>query len=188
MTYNMLKILLLLVTICAISGCSSNDFTKNSQTGTDSANLPDSEVEGAKIYLYDRGSVTTEIVAERIIKFEAIDSTIGYSLDIVFFDSLGHVSSTVVGDSGLIREAQGMLHIYGNVIVDTEDSAQLETDYLYWDKETQKIRTDAFVRITDKDDNVITGWGMIADRNLVPFKILRQVSGTIQETGEHLEP
>jgi len=187
MTIRFLFALLLLLSTWSLSGCTGDDMAKNSETGMiDSARLPDSEVADARIFLYDRGQVTAEILAERIRKFEAIDSTVGYRLDIVFYDSLGLITSTVVGDSGVIRETSGLLNIFGNVIVLTADSSRLETDYLLWDQKTQKIRTDAFVRITDIDGNVITGWGMEADRNLVPFKILRQVSGTVQETDENI--
>jgi len=184
----LIALLSLSLSFWLLAGCTGNDMAKNSEPGMiDSARLPDSEVADARIYLYDRGQVTAEIFANRIRKFEDIDSTVGYKLDIVFYDSLGLVTSTVVGDSGVIRETTGLLNIFGSVVVLTADSSRLETDYLLWDQKTQKIRTDAFVRITDIDGNVITGWGMEADRNLVPFKILRQVSGTVEETSEGFE-
>jgi LPS export ABC transporter protein LptC len=135
---------------------------------------------GARIYLYEKGQVTSEIYSRKIIKFEDKDSTAAYKLDIDIFDSTGAVSTQVIGDSGFIRETRGLVNIYGNVVVVTDDSTRLETEYLWWDSNTDRIKTDAFVRITRGSD-VITGWGLDADNRLKDFKILSQVSGTITD-------
>jgi len=162
-------------------GCSGQEPSATDRPGVnDSASKPDTEVSGAKIYLYDRGRVTTEILSEKIIKFESNDSTMAYKLDIDVLDSTGQVSTQIVGDSGIIREATGQLYIYGNVVVITEDKSRLETDYLWWDSKADKIKTDAFVKITREDD-VITGWGLEADEKLNSYKILNQVSGAVED-------
>jgi LPS export ABC transporter protein LptC len=167
------------------AACNSDHGAKNSDgTPIDSSTRPDSEVRGAKIYLYDEGQVTTEIMATKIRKFEANDSTMGYELDISLYDSLGRVSSKIVGDSGVIREDAGHLDIYGRVVVISEDSSRLDTDYLYWDQGTQKLRTDSFVKITDIDGNILTGWGLEAEQNPTRYRILNQVSGTATESEE----
>lgn len=174
--------ILVLLGVVALAGCSSKQTASTGQSAlTDSASRPDSEVSGARIYLYDKGRVTTEITAEKILKFTSLDSTMAYTLDIDICDSTGQVTTEVVGDSGIIRESTGELHIYGNVVVVTKDKSRLETDYLYWDSKSDKIKTDAFVRIT-KGEDVITGWGMEADQRLNRIKILNQVSGTIKDT------
>ena len=100
--------------------------------------------------------MTTEIVAEKIVKFEALDSTMAYTLDIDIYDSTGVATANIVGDSGIIREATGNLSLYGNVVVITTDSFKLETEYLYWDSEVDSIKTDVFVRLT-KGEDIITG-------------------------------
>lgn len=178
-----------LVLLVLVAGCSDRETSKSAETTLmDSTRRPDSEVGGARIYLYDRGQITTEILADKIFKFEINDSTMGYELAIQFFDSTGGIASTVVGDSGVIRENQGHLQIYGHVVVVSQDSSRLETDYLSWNPRTRRIQTDAFVRITDIQGNVITGWGMEADRNLGRIKILRHVSGTVRETEGDIQP
>ena len=170
-----------LLLISCLSGCNSQQTSSNDRVDTtDSAFIPDSEVSGARIYLYDRGQVTTEIVAEKIIKFESIDSMMAYILDIDIFDSTGMVTTHIVGDSGIIRETTGKMSIFSNVVVTTRDDFKLETDYLYWDSETDKVKSDDFVRITQGDD-VMTGWGLEADQQLKSYKILRQVSGTVND-------
>ncbi len=161
-------------------GCSQQTLPESDQSTADSTLIPDSEVSGATIYLYDRDEVTTEIRAEMIRRFEKIDSTMGYVLDIDFFDSLGQVSSNLIGDSGVIRETSNKLEVYGEVVVITADSLKLETDYLRWNPDIGKIESEAYVKFT-RDDDIITGWGMEADPDLGRLKILSQVSGSISE-------
>jgi LPS export ABC transporter protein LptC len=172
---------ILSIVIMAV-GCSTKEKV-SSDSDSHSEVLPDSELRGATIYLYEKDKVTTEVKAEKLLKFEAKDSTMGYVLDINFFDSTGRVSTHLVGDSGVIRETTNQLNVYGNVVVVTKDSSKLETDYLYWNTVTDKIETDAFVRITKKND-VITGWGMEADPDLSRIKILNRVSGTVHDADE----
>jgi len=172
-------IILLLLILMVIAGCSNEENTNNNISSlADTLAKPDSEVHGAKIYLYKKGEVTAEIKADKIVKFEAKDSTMAYNLNIKILDSLGKVSTKVFGDSGIIHESKGLLNIYGNVVVISENKTKLETDYLWWNSKTDRIKTDAFVRITEGKD-VVTGWGLDADNKLSRIKILNRVSGTL---------
>ena len=178
-------LLTLLATLLAVSGCISQDSaTRNVATPTDAALKPDTEVKGARIDLFDKQEKTTEIIAKRILKFEAKDSTMGYEVIANFFDSTGKVISTVVGDSALIRENTNHLFIYGHVVVRSEDSTKLETDFLHWNPTIKKIQTDSFVKIYRHGD-IATGWGMEANQTLTRVKILNQVSGTLKNVSTY---
>ena len=185
----MQKYILPLVLLSLIAtGCSRNDKSSDTDpTAIDSAAYPDSEVSGAKIYLYNRGGITTEILANKIVQFESKDSTMAYMLDIDAFDTLGNVTSEIVGDSGIIRENEGRFTIFGNVVVITQDGMRLETDYLYWDSQHDRIFTDAFVQITT-DGEVLRGWGMEGDQQLKRYKILHRVSGEIDDPNQLKTP
>lgn len=164
-------------------GCESQKGIKSDRSAIgDSARLPDSELRGATISLYEGSSLTTGIKANRILKFEPQDSAVAYDLKIQFFDSTGKAVSDLIGDSGIIREGKGLFEIFGNVVANSIDrNTQLETDYLKWNPAINRIQTDAFVKIT-KGNDVITGWGLETDRRLSRVKILRQVSGTVSES------
>ncbi len=183
----------LLILIVFISGCGRDENSSASRTSgvkssqRDSAIHPNSEVRGARIYLYDKGVVTAEIVAEKLLQFDSQDSTMAYQLDINVLDSLGQVTSEVTGDSGIIRENSGQFNIFGNVVVISENGSKLETDYLYWDSKTDRIHTDAFVRITT-DDEIVTGWGMEADQRMHSYKILNRISGSTRSAGKFTKP
>jgi LPS export ABC transporter protein LptC len=81
----------------------------------------------------------------------------------------------------VIREKTGRLDVFGKVVVVTQDSARLDTEFLRWNPERDKIETDAYVKFTRRD-NVMTGWGMEADSDLGRLKILSQVSGSVRES------
>jgi len=174
----------ILTTLLILGGCSSDNTPSSDKISTtDSTLLPDSDLMEATIYLYDRGIVTTKIISDKIVKFEKQDSTVAYQLDIIIFDSLGQVTTTIVGDSGVIREGRHQLFIYDHVVVHSTDSIKLETDYLFWNSRTNLIKApeNVFVTITQGKD-IMTGWGLEADPKLSRYKILKQVSGTIYDT------
>lgn len=179
---NLLKILaLLLAGLIAVVGCSDKSIPEGGDSAGEGSGLqPDSEVFGATIHLYKSDRMTTEIRADKIVRFEAIDSTMGYVLDVDIFDSLGQINSNLVGDSGVIREKINQLEVYGHVVVVTQDSARLETDYLRWNPQREKIESESFVKFTRRDD-VMTGWGMEADPDLGRLKIKSQVSGSVSK-------
>ncbi len=176
------KFLTLIVLALLIqAGCTSEKSSSTVPASTDTSTRPDTEVIGARIHLYEGSRVTTEVQADRVRRFEVKDSTAAYTVVVDFLDTLGQVTSNVVGDSSVIRENTGHLQIFGHVVVNTKENSVLETDYLVWNPDINKIQTDAFVKITRKGKDVVTGWGMEADKELTHLKILRQVSGTVSE-------
>lgn len=174
------KIILTGLLAVALGGCSNHESATKTDIVVDSTR-PDTEMRGATIDLLEGERVTTRINADRIIKFDAKDSTMGYKVHAEFFDSLGQINSILDGDSALIRETTNHLHVYGHVVVVSEEKSMLETDYLHWNPDIEKIQTDAFVKVTRKGD-VVTGWGLEADQKLTRIKVLNQVSGTIHNT------
>ncbi|MEA1981854.1 MAG: LPS export ABC transporter periplasmic protein LptC [candidate division Zixibacteria bacterium] len=169
-----------LLLILIIIGCSQSEKSEQKLITTDSTLLPDSELFGATTYLYDGSRKTTQIKTGKIIKYEKLDSAMAYQVNVLIFDSLDAISSTIVGDSGLIKEKIAKLELFSNVVVVSNDSIKLETEHLFWNSKTQKIESDVFVKIT-KDGSVTTGVGLEADKDLYPFKILN-ASGVIQNT------
>ena len=177
----MLVSLLILLALLMVVGCSREDQSTSKNPGPlDSAGQPDTEIRGATIHLYNRSVLNTEVRAKRIVRYEDIDSTMGYTVDIDFYDSLGSVTSNLVSDSGVIREISGAFNAFGHVVVNTSDSIRLDTDYLSWNPGTNLITTDAFVKVSRPGDTVM-GWGLEAPRDLSRIKILHQVTGSVED-------
>ena len=133
------------------------------------------------LFFYDSlGQVSSELTADSgLIRSNRGEYRIYGNLEADFFDSLGNPTSHLVGDSGLIIEQTGILHIYENVVVTSEGERKVETDYLSWNSARDIIKTDAFVKFTRGDGDVITTYGLIADRGLTRVRLLNQVSGTV---------
>ena len=176
-----LALILTLLLAIALSGCGRDDLPSNGRTATvDSAIHPDTETSGAVIHLFDRGQVTAEIHAAKIVQFSSKDSTMAYALDIDSYDSAGTVGTEVTGDSAIIRQDEGFFTVFGNVVVITPDQRRLETEYLHWNSQSDRIYTDAYVTITTPQET-IRGWGLEADQRVRRYKILHQVSAEIED-------
>lgn len=175
------RLLPITILAVALASCSERTDTPKTTTGTD-VPRPDTEVRGAQIDLFEGKQITTRIQADKIVRFEAIDSTMGYDVHTEFMDQSGAIISTLEGDSAVIRELTRHLYVYGRVVVVSKEKSRLDTDYLHWNPDLEKIQTDAFVKVTRRGD-VVTGWGLEADKDLTRIKILRQVSGTIHDAG-----
>lgn len=182
---NLRHLTFFLALLLLLSSCSEQTSSSSDQVTSDSLLKPDSEVFGADISLYEEGTRTALIEAERIKRFEALDSTMAYKVSIDFLDSLGEASSNLVGDSGIIRENTQWMTVWGHVVFVTSDGSKLVTDSLVWNPEIQKIRTDAYVELT-RDGDLITGWGLEANHDLTRFSIHRS-SGTVTNPGKAIE-
>jgi LPS export ABC transporter protein LptC len=119
-----------------------------------------------------RGFTTTEsdsgqvryVFQARIARAYEDDRTRAEDITVEFFDA-GQRVSVLTARQGTL--GGGRMTATGNVVVETDDGARLETESLYWDRERKKICTEEFVRITRRDDpEVLTGVGLTTDPNL----------------------
>ncbi len=185
---NNFLIAILLFSVLQISGCTEqNKLSQNDDIVSDSIRLPDSEVSNAVIALYDREKVTTEILAEKLIRFESIDSTAIYEVEVDIFDSSGVLTTEVVGDSGVIRERKGYLELFGNVVVKTTGERTLEAEHLIWNSKSKLILSDLYVKFTH-EKNIVTGIGLEATQDLTSIKILNNAEGEISTEEEKESP
>lgn len=188
----MRHIIVTCLTVCLMFsfGCTVQESSRSGQDGAaDSSNLPDSELSGTRIVLYDGGRVTTEILSERIVEFEPLDSSMSYGVHVTTFDSLGKPVGWVIADSAIVRENSGKLDLFSNVVLVNHRQTRLKTDYLHWDSETDRMETEEYVDIKRGDDWV-TGWGLEADGNLNWYHIKKvdKVHGDLSNIGAFDEP
>ncbi|MEE8577833.1 MAG: LPS export ABC transporter periplasmic protein LptC [candidate division Zixibacteria bacterium] len=167
-------------------GCSTEQREQMPQSTVIDTIRPDTEIYGATIHRYAGATLTTSIYADTIRKYDLLDSTMGYNISIDIYDSSGTPTSQLIGDSGWTRDRTEEFHVYGHVVLITEESGRLETDSLYFDPRTDSVFTDAFVKIMMPNDTV-SGFGLESNRALTGFKILNQVSGTIVRPADEVE-
>ena len=172
----MIKRLLIIGAIALTLACSS---TKTPEPSGESINYPDTQLDDATITFTEDGIPTVLVNAKHIDRWEKQDSTEADTVELYFYDKTGVLKSTLEADRGLIREKSEAVSLYGNVVAVNEDSTILKTQSLFWDPETNLITTDDFVEVERQDGDVVTGYGMKADRLLHEIEILRDVKGKV---------
>lgn len=147
---------------------------------------PDQILENSTIVLTVGGIKSTVIKANYLIKYEKKDVTLAKVIQADFFDKEGKHTSLLTADSGFIHEQRQDMEVLGNVVVVTDDGLRLETTSLRWDPKINKIVTDAFVKITKKND-IITGYGLETDSELKNIKVKKNVKGKLEELSPEKE-
>ncbi len=170
---------MILITISI--ACSKTDYPQ--QTG-DVDNLPDSQLDDATIILTRDGRKSVLVKAVHIDRWEKNDSTEADTVEITFCDTDGNKQSILTANRCLIREKKEVLALFGNVVGTAQDSTVLTTESLFWNPETRLITTDDYVEIHRPDGDILTGWGLKADRNLKNIEILKDVAGTVKKIPE----
>jgi LPS export ABC transporter protein LptC len=162
-----------------IQGCSNDKIEppKIDINATDS--IPSQESFNTIVTFSDSGLVKAILNAGRIRVYSKFNYTLIDSGAKVDFYKEGVYSSTLTGKRGKIFDATKDVEVYDDVKLVSTDGSVLTTNKLYWVNKTQKIRSDEFVHITTKTED-IQGYGFEADQNLKNY-VIYKVSGQIQK-------
>lgn len=175
------RIMCIFCALAFIAGCTERTPGDNSRQSDEPPRLiPDQILYQSNILLSERGVKKVLIESDYLEKYSSKDSTIMAGIEATFFDSLGQITSTLVSDSGIIRENSKRLEVWGNVKVVSNNGVTLEADSLFWDQERDSVTTESFVRITHRG-NVQTGYGLQSDNSLTNFRIMREVKGELED-------
>jgi LPS export ABC transporter protein LptC len=145
--------------------------------GVSGAALPSQESWNSTIVFSDTALVRAILKAGHISVYDNSRETLldqGVHLD--FYDELGRHSSVLTSQTGKVDEKTNNLEAIGNVVVVSDSGVVVETDRLFWNNTTQRIHSDAFVKITSPKEK-LQGHGFESDQNLRNYKIFK-VSGT----------
>jgi len=175
-------VLVALVLLVGLAGCGNDEFGSAHREPASTEKYPDSHIYSATYFTYDRGRETTKILADEMLKYEDIDSIIAYVVDVDVYDSLGRVSSELTGDSAVIREKSGALHVYGHVVLIREDGVRLDTEYLFYDSKKDSVHTPGYFEMTRGED-IYRGIGLDSDPGLKSYRC-RESSGVIKNLDE----
>jgi len=178
-TYELICTLLLCMIALAFA-CTEKIPESNSEEVASNQIIPDQILYESDILLSDRGVREVLIHSAYLEKFLALDSTLMVNIKATFFDSLGNESSTLVSDSGIVREKTSDLEVWGNVTVVSNNGVTLDADSLFWDQKTNQIRTESFVEITH-GGNVQSGYGLESDSRLTNFRIKQSVKAKFKK-------
>lgn len=170
----------LLFVICYLfSGCGSEKVepAKTNIESTDS--IPSQTSFEATVTFSDSGKVKAILKAGRIRVFSKFNYTLIDSSAVVDFFKNGEHASTLTGRRGKIYDVTKDVEVYDSVKLVSDDGSILTTNKLLWVNKTQKIKSDEYVHIVTKTDD-IRGYGFEADQNLKNY-VIYKVSGEMQQ-------
>ncbi len=162
--------LILLVFPVLIISC-DNKFQPPA-TGLKSDNIPDQESWNAVVTFSDSGKVRAVLNAGHIQMFNLKNITLIDSGAVVDFYRDGEIVSTLSGIRGKVHDDTKDIEIFDSVKVVNKEGSVLTTTKMYWTNKTQRVSSDAFVKIvTPKEE--IEGYGFESDQNLKNYNIFK---------------
>lgn len=170
---------MVLLSTIFIAACSSDKIEPPKTDINASDSIPSQESFNSKVIFSDSGMVKAILEAGRIRVFGKSNYTLIDSNAKVDFYKNGVFSSTLTGKRGKIYDATKDVEVYDSVRMVSDDGSILTTNKLYWVNKTQKIKSDEFVHITTKNED-IKGYGFEADQNLKNY-VIYKVSGEMQK-------
>ena len=99
-------------------------------------------------------------------------------LFVTFFDDQEKVSATLKANYGIRYDIKKQMEVKYAVELINKEGTKLETEKLIWNEVTQRIYTDAFVKITNRKE-IIMGTGMESNQDFTKYEI-KHVTGQIQ--------
>lgn len=92
-----------------------------------------------------------------------------------FFDKENRHSSVLTSRRALINDNTKNMTAYDSVKITSDSGTVVITDSLLWDNSAHEIRSDAFVRITEKNGRVTNGHGFVSDQDMTNYHILHPI-------------
>lgn len=142
--------------------------------------IPDVSISNVNVKQSEMGRLTFELTASKMISYQTHEAYTEFpnGLRIVFFDSIMQPKTELIANYGISWDARRTMEARGNVVVrNFEKKEQLNTESLLYDRNSKKVSTNDFVKITTPD-RIIMGKGMESDE-LFDNWVIRDVSGTI---------
>ncbi len=164
------------------TSCENDIAVVNSITSAAEKALPIQSSKNAEYIYSDSAIVRARLNAPQIDNYGGKKPymELPKGMNIVFFQEDKKEQTKLTANYGIgYDNGNGVMEkmeAKGNVIVVNEKGETLNTEHLIWNAFTKKIYTDAFVKITTKDQ-VIVGDGMEADQDFSSYEI-KNVKGT----------
>jgi LPS export ABC transporter protein LptC len=157
---------ILLVLVGLFSGCNQAETAKPVLYEG-----PLSEAEEVTMFYTEKEVVKVMMQAKKIFEFQNGDQEFPEGIYIEFYDEFGKKTSTLKANSAYFFKEENKWRGRGAVeVINIEKQEQLNTEELFWRRDTKKISTDKFVTIKLQNE-VIYGTGLEADQDLSNYQI-----------------
>jgi LPS export ABC transporter protein LptC len=181
---------LLIIIMFLLQACENDVAVVNTITAEAQRKLPAESGKNVEIIYSDSAMLRARLVAKQLDRYIGNKSymELPQGVKVVFYDENRKEETKMTADYGIgYDDGQGMnkMEAKRNVVVINEKGERLNTEHLIWNALTKKIYTDAFVKITTKEQT-IWGNGMTANQDFSEYEI-RDVQGILQANESDLE-
>lgn len=176
------KLIPLLLSLALLfAGCGGGERERAAGTGTDQ--LPTQETKVRKWVEYRLGRKAWTFRGDTVRYYEEPERVEADGVIVDFYDEEEKYVSTLTADWGTIDRRSSDMEARGSVVIVNEEGVRLETDWVRWENEKERIYTEAFVTIY-RDNQIITGTGMETDPGLERTEIRKDVTARTVEEGD----
>ena len=168
-------IILLIAGVLVTAACEEKMKTRVKDVSADE--LPDQESWNSPTTFSDSGRVRAILQSGHIRMYESRKETlIDSGLVVDFFGRDGKHTSTLTADRGKVNDETKDLEAFDNVVFRSDSGTVVETEYIFWENFTKKVRGDRFVTITSPSER-LQGYGFEADQDLRNYTVFGTVTG-----------
>ena len=161
------KFLLLIIVLISWS-CAQQETSKPIEyTG------PQREIENVEMLYTEKQTIKVKLQAKKIFEFLNGDREFPEGLYLEFYNEAGVLTSTLQANTAFFFKAEEKWRGRGKVEVkNLAKGEQLNTEELFWKRDTKRIFTDKFVTIRQESE-VLYGTGLEAAQDLSDYTILK---------------
>jgi len=89
-----------------------------------------------------------------------------------FTDSLT-INATVRADTAYYYDESKLWELYGRVHIENLEGEIFDTDTLFWNQDTERVWSEAYIRIEKANGTVVTGYGFTSNQQFTDYRIRR---------------
>jgi LPS export ABC transporter protein LptC len=138
---------------------------------------PLSEAENVELYYSESDKVKIKMLADVAYEFKNGDREFPKGIYIEFYDEVGKIKSTLRANHAYFFKSENQWRGRGKVEVkNIQTDEQLTTEELFWKPADERIFTEQFVTVRQKND-VLAGTGLEAKQDMSEYTIKHTISG-----------
>ena len=121
------------------------------------------------------GKVNLRVVAKTVNLYSMLEeprTEFPNGIVVEFFDDSMNVTSYLSANNAIYYEKEQRWEAYGDVEAKNAEGTVFNTEFLEWDENSEEIKSDKYIRVTDKD-GIIVGHGFRARQDFTDWKIFK---------------
>lgn len=154
----------------------------------DSQFVPSQQVSASTIYCYRGPHKVWKLESEELYKMlNDTGSALAVPVTLTIYDSTEENTTVVLADSGRTTKALDYFFVWGNVFIKNWDGLRVWSESLWWNKETQRVGSDDYVKIRTPTGDILRGKGLDGSETFSWWSLREDVSGAFPNFRERMD-